>query len=86
MPAQIRFLHEPTAPHAYVGAALSSNIIHIHKAGEHAGPRCKCATSLIQRCSWIRLGQSGCPLDRHAAARRGDLALPTTFLPLSLPR
>ncbi|MEW5298769.1 MAG: hypothetical protein WDW36_001852 [Sanguina aurantia] len=28
IPLETRFLHEPTAPHGYVGAALSSNVIH----------------------------------------------------------
>jgi selenium-binding protein 1 len=28
IPLEVRFLHEPTAPHGFVGAALSSNIIH----------------------------------------------------------
>jgi methanethiol oxidase len=29
IPLEVRFLHEPSAPHAYVGAALSSNVIHV---------------------------------------------------------
>ena len=31
IPLELRFLHEPSQPHAYVGAALSSNVIHITK-------------------------------------------------------
>lgn len=31
VPLEVRFLHEPSQPHAYVGAALSSNVIHVTK-------------------------------------------------------
>lgn len=31
IPLELRFLHDPASPHAYVGAALSSNVIHITK-------------------------------------------------------
>ena len=31
LPLELRFLHDPSKAHAYVGAALSSNIIHITK-------------------------------------------------------
>lgn len=30
---QARFKHEPSSPHGFVGAALSSNVIHITKEG-----------------------------------------------------
>jgi len=28
IPLEVRFLHEPSAPHGYVGCALSSNVVH----------------------------------------------------------
>lgn len=31
IPLELRFLHDPDSPHAYVGAALASNVIHITK-------------------------------------------------------
>lgn len=31
IPLEIRFLHSPEAAHAYVGAALSSNMFHVHR-------------------------------------------------------
>jgi len=34
IPLELRFLHDPIQAHAYVGCALSSNIIHITKAAE----------------------------------------------------
>lgn len=34
VPLEVRFLHEPTAPHGYVGCALASNVIHFTKSGE----------------------------------------------------
>lgn len=33
IPLEIRFLHNPESTHGYVGAALSSNIIHFTKVG-----------------------------------------------------
>lgn len=33
IPLEVRFLHSPEATHGYVGAALSSNIIHFFEAG-----------------------------------------------------
>ncbi|GFR41290.1 hypothetical protein Agub_g1806, partial [Astrephomene gubernaculifera] len=35
VPLEVRFLHEPTSPHAFTGAALSSNIIHFTRASEN---------------------------------------------------
>ena len=32
-PPQVRFLHNPWQPHGFVGAALSSNVIHFTKVG-----------------------------------------------------
>ena len=32
IPLELRFLHDPAQPHGYVGAALSSNVIHFTKA------------------------------------------------------
>lgn len=34
MPFEVRFLHEPTEPHAYVGTAYGSAIYHLYKDGE----------------------------------------------------
>ncbi|SFK85349.1 selenium-binding protein 1 [Halogranum rubrum] len=34
IPLEVRFLHSPEAKHAYVGAALSSNVFHIHEDGD----------------------------------------------------
>lgn len=33
IPLEIRFLHNPWKANGFVGAALSSNVIHIHKVG-----------------------------------------------------
>ena len=32
IPLELRFLHDPAQPHGFVGAALSSNVIHFTKA------------------------------------------------------
>lgn len=32
IPLELRFLHEPTQEHAFVGAALSSKVFHLHKS------------------------------------------------------
>ena len=34
IPLETRFLHNPTKPHGFVGAALSYSIIHIGLVGE----------------------------------------------------
>jgi selenium-binding protein 1 len=31
IPLEVRFLHEPTKPHGFVGAALSSSVIHFYR-------------------------------------------------------
>jgi selenium-binding protein 1 len=31
IPLEVRFLHSPESTHAYVGAALSSNVFHVHR-------------------------------------------------------
>ena len=31
IPLELRFLHDPAQPHGFVGAALSSNVIHFTK-------------------------------------------------------
>ena len=36
IPLETRFLHEPSKPHGYVGAALASNVIYFTKAGPAA--------------------------------------------------
>lgn len=36
IPLEVRFLHEPTAAHGFVGAALSSNVIHFTRASDAA--------------------------------------------------
>jgi selenium-binding protein 1 len=33
---QVRFKHDPSSPHAYCGAALSSNVIHITRVAPPA--------------------------------------------------
>ncbi|PCR91115.1 selenium-binding protein SBP56-related protein [Natrinema ejinorense] len=33
IPLEVRFLHSPEAEHAYVGAALSSNVFHLYREG-----------------------------------------------------
>lgn len=38
IPLELRFLHDPIQAHAYVGCALSSNIIHITKVKLQHGP------------------------------------------------
>ncbi len=50
--AQVRFLHEPSAPQGYVGAALSSNVIRIHR--DPADPA-KWATSVAIRQAWTQV-------------------------------
>jgi selenium-binding protein 1 len=37
IPLEARFLHTPESTHGYVGAALSSNIIHFHEESEAGG-------------------------------------------------
>ena len=37
VPLEVRFLHEPSAPHGFVGAALSSNVIHFTRSGAGNG-------------------------------------------------
>lgn len=51
MPLEVRFLHEPSAPHGFVGAALSSNVIHIHKAADGNG---WAATPVIKQ-PWLKV-------------------------------
>ena len=38
IPLELRFLHDPAKAHAFVGAALSSNIIHITKVRRSFAP------------------------------------------------
>ena len=37
IPLEVRFHHDPESTHGYVGAALSSNLIHWHKAPDNGG-------------------------------------------------
>ena len=39
IPLELRFLHDPDQAHGYVGAALSSNVIHFTKVGRRCPPR-----------------------------------------------
>ena len=50
IPLELRFLHDPAQPHGFVGAALSSNVIHFTKVG------CSPHTSAI--CSTISAFES----------------------------
>ena len=36
IPLEIRFKHDPNESNGFVGAALSSNVLHIHKARHHS--------------------------------------------------
>lgn len=38
IPLELRFLHDPSKAHAFVGAALASNIIHITKVRLRSPP------------------------------------------------
>ena len=40
IPLEIRFKHEPSAPDGFVGAALSSNVLHIHKVCHYWAATC----------------------------------------------
>ena len=51
-PVQVRFLHEPTKAHGFVGAALSSNVIHFTK--DEADPG-KWKTSVAIRQPWTKV-------------------------------
>ncbi len=39
IPLELRFLHDPAQPHGFVGAALSSNVIHFTKVGSPHTPQ-----------------------------------------------
>ena len=45
IPLELRFLHDPDQAHGYVGAALSSNVIHFTKVCLAAA--CPCACPLV---------------------------------------
>ena len=51
IPLETRFLHDPSQAHGFVGAALSSNIIHFTKVGALAMAPCKDS---------LRTGQHSC--------------------------
>lgn len=34
-PLEVRFLHNPSKPNAYVGCAVASNVFHIYKDGDN---------------------------------------------------
>ena len=53
IPLEIRFLHDPAQAHGFVGAALSSNIIHFTKV--QPSPK---------QSGVIRLGSLGCSFTR----------------------
>lgn len=46
IPLELRFLHDPSQPHGFVGAALSSNVIHFTKVA------CYRACCVAGRCSF----------------------------------
>ena len=50
IPLEVRFLHEPTAPHGFVGAALSSNVIHFTK-----GDAGKWVHNVAIRQPWVKV-------------------------------
>ena len=49
---QVRFLHEPSKAHGFVGAALASNVVHFTK-DETSG---KWVTSVVIRQPWVKVG------------------------------
>lgn len=51
IPLEVRFLHEPSAPHGFVGAALSSNVIHFTKAANGEG----WAASAVIKQPWLKV-------------------------------
>mmetsp|Transcript_5074 Transcript_5074/g.14573 ORF Transcript_5074/g.14573 Transcript_5074/m.14573 type:complete len:475 (-) Transcript_5074:460-1884(-) len=48
IPLEIRFLHEPSRPEGFLGAALSSNVLSIHPNGDSG----KWATSTVIKQPW----------------------------------
>lgn len=53
---QVRFKHDPSSPHGYVGAALSSNVIHFTK-DEASG---KWVHNVAIRQPWVKVGEGKC--------------------------
>ena len=58
IPLEVRFLHNPAAPHAFVGAALSSNVIHVSRTAPPApgagGPGTWAAAPVIRQ-PWLKV-------------------------------
>ncbi len=50
IPLEVRFLHDPVQPHGFVGAALSSNVIHFTLVSEGEGV-VKWALDLVCVCT-----------------------------------
>lgn len=61
IPLELRFLHDPAQPHGFVGAALSSNVIHFTKVG--------CSPDTSVRCLSQRLYEHTATLPPAPAAR-----------------
>ncbi|KAG2442933.1 hypothetical protein HXX76_003009 [Chlamydomonas incerta] len=53
LPLEVRFLHEPTAPHGFVGAALSSSVFHFTPAGP--GADAPWAAHLVVEQPWTKV-------------------------------
>jgi len=55
MPFEVRFLHEPTEPHAYLGTAHGSSIYHIYKDEGSDVWQCQMVISIPKRqvSNWI---------------------------------
>ncbi len=47
IPLETRFLHDPSQPHGFVGAALSSNVIHFTKV--RCAELCSAALCLVRK-------------------------------------
>lgn len=52
IPLEVRFLHEPSQPHGFVGAALSSNVIHFTKNPEDPE---KWVSNVVIRQPWVKV-------------------------------
>ncbi len=57
VPLEVRFHHDPASSHGFVGAALSSNIIHWYEKDQAVDRRRRSSTS---KTSAIRNGRSRC--------------------------
>ncbi|KAG2499289.1 hypothetical protein HYH03_002867 [Edaphochlamys debaryana] len=54
IPLEVRFLHEPSAPHAYVGCALSSSVVHLTRL-DGAGLDAPWVANVVIEQPWVKV-------------------------------